>query len=335
MKKDCISWFSTIAFSFLCCLCACTSNNDNKHFSDLQQWMTPNGKMKVLSTIGMIDDIVKQVGGEHIDSLALIKGELDPHSYQLVKGDDEKLRNANIIFYNGLGLEHGPSLLRHLQDNKDAVALGNELRKQHPQLIIHYQGQVDPHIWMDISLWAKTVPFIVEALGNKDPVHADTYSRNGEALIEVMQKNHREVKDLIYQVPEKKRFLVTSHDAFNYFGRAYLATQEEQRTGHWENRVAAPEGLAPDSQLSATDIQNIIDHLKRYNIHVLFPESNISTDSIRKILSAGKEKGLNLRIASTSLYADAMGGEGTPGDTYLKMIKYDAMTFVTSVMSEQ
>lgn len=291
------------------------------------------GKIKVLSTTSMIEDLVKRVGGDHVESCVLIRGELDPHSYQLVKGDDEKLSSANLIFSNGLGLEHGPSLQRHLRANPKAIALGNKIQSQTPELILQYNGQIDPHIWMEISLWSKAVPFIIEALSQQDPEHAEEYQKNGTKLIEEMLRMDDQVRHTMLEIPPEKRFLVTSHDAFNYFAKAYLATEEEKIDGSWQKRFAAPEGLAPDSQLSATDIRNIIAHLKRYQIQVLFSESNLSKDSIRKIIHAGKEQGMNLHIATPYLYADAMGESGSDGDTYLKMIQHDAATIKKALMA--
>ena len=139
-----------------------------------------------------------------------------------------------------------------------------------------------------------------------------------------MEKIHLEVKNMMHVVPSHKRFLITSHDAFNYFARAYLSEDEEVHTGDWEKRFAAPEGLAPESQLSTIHIKKIIDHLKQYQIQLLFPETNVSLDSIRKIVQAGKEQGLDIKIACCPLYCDAMGQPGTEGDSYLKMILYDA-----------
>src|ERR1700722_8944557 len=104
------------------------SSNDEKSQENLRQWMDPNGKIKVLSTTAMIDDIVKQIGGERVDSITLISGLLDPHSYQLVKGDDEKLMKADIIFCNGVGLEHGPSLRNFLENSPKAICLGDKVR---------------------------------------------------------------------------------------------------------------------------------------------------------------------------------------------------------------
>lgn len=294
--------------------------------TQFQQWIQNNEKVKVLSTTAMIDDLVRQVGGDHVDTLTLIQGELDPHSYQLVKGDDEKLAFAQLIFYSGLGLEHGPSLQHYLARNPKAVSLGDRLHQQKASQIIYVNGQKDPHIWMDISLWAQTVPFIVEALSKQDPAHAKTYQVNGQKLQAEMAKVHQEVKEIMHQVPADKRYLVTSHDAFNYFARAYLAEEGEVESGAWEKRFAAPEGLAPESQLSTTNIKEIIHYLKLHQIHLLFPESNVSRDSIKKIVQAGKEEGLDVKIACCALYGDAMGHPGSEGDSYLKMIRYDART---------
>lgn len=294
--------------------------------SSEQQWYADNGKIKVLSTTAMISDLVSQVGGEHIDSLILIRGELDPHTYQMVKGDDEKLAYADIIFYNGLGLEHGPSVQKHLGEKENAVALGDAVLHENPDRILHYNGQLDPHIWMDISLWAETVPYIARTLSEADPDHAADYQANAKALISQMEKAHSAVKNKVHRIPEKKRYLVTSHDAFNYFARAYLATDSEIKDGQWQKRFAAPEGLSPESQLSANDIQMIIDHMKRYDIEVIFPESNVSRDSIRKIVEAGHEHGMIMTIATAYLYGDAMGPPGSAGDSYLKMIWHNAET---------
>lgn len=298
------------------------SGGDSSHHST-QEWMKPNGKIKVLSTIAMIDDLVKHIGGEFIDPAILIKGELDPHSYQIVKGDDEKMAFADIIFFSGLGLEHGPSLQGYLLSHPKSIGLGDRLIGENPPLLLYFRGQPDPHIWMDISLWARVVPYIVETLSQKDPIHADVYKKNGEELVESMMKVHDQVKQELQEIPQSKRYLVTSHDAFNYFTRAYLAEPGETEE-EWGTRFASPEGLAPESQISTTDIQAIIDHLYTYQVHILFPESNVNRDSIKKIVEAARQKGIDVKMNEIPLYADAMGKAGSNGDTYLKMIQHNA-----------
>lgn len=308
----------------LAILAGCAGEKHAQRQEAFNAWIENNGKVKVLSTTAMINDLVKGIGKEHVDALTLIQGGLDPHSYQLVKGDDEKLAHAQVVFYNGLGLEHGPSLKRHLNDNAKACALGDGVESQGDALIVYVNGQKDPHIWMDISLWSRIIPLIAECLSRQDPAHADFFQSNAEELQAEMARAHAEVKRIMHEVPAEKRYLVTSHDAFNYFTRAYLSEGSEQENGEWSKRFAAPEGLAPESQLSAMDIKAIIEYLDRHQISLVFPESNVSRDSIRKIIQAGQEKGLNVQMASCVLYGDAMGPPGSEADTYLKMIRCNA-----------
>lgn len=310
-------------FWILILLAACSSALKQRQ-NDIQQWMQPSGKVKVLATTEMIADSVKRVGGDRVDTLTLIVGELDPHSYQLVKGDGELFDRADLVVYNGIGLEHTPSIVEKIASAKESLSLGGEIQRSDPALILVYGGATDPHIWMDISLWNRAVPFIVEKLSAIDPSHAIFYKSNGEKLILELKEAHERVYALLQSIPSEKRYLISSHDAFNYFARAYMADPGELLNGEWQERFAAPEGLSPESQLSTADIQLIIDHLKKYRIKVLFPETNVSKASIRKILSAGEDDELKLIIAPEELYADAMGPSGSDGDTYVKMVEHNA-----------
>lgn len=298
-------------------LTACTSESDSAKAVGTVK------KLRVISTTAMINDLVQSVGGDHIASYTLIEGSLDPHSYQLVKGDDEKLGRADLIFYNGLGLEHGASLHYYLENSPKAVSLGGFIYKTHPEKILHVSTQFDPHIWMDASLFAEGIPAIVEALSRSDPEHAEEYAANGKKRQEALQTLHERVKGILHGVPQEHRYLVTSHDAFNYFARAYLAEPEEPESV-WTERFQAPEGLAPDSQISSADIQFILNHIKRYNVPVIFPESNVSQDSIKKIVDAASEQGFHVTIPRERLYGDAMGKSGSEGATYEGMILYNA-----------
>lgn len=305
-------------------LCLISCERVDTRAKETHDWMTSQGKLKILSTTAMINDLVKHIAKDRASLTTLIQGNLDPHSYQLVKGDDEKLKNADVIFFNGLGLEHGASLQHNLESNPKAIPLGNLIQKQSPERIFFVQNQIDPHIWMDLSLFSSSIPFIVEKLSEADPKNASFYQENGTNLLKKLTEVHNNMKAKLHQIPPDKRYLVTSHDAFNYFAMAYLAEPEELNDGSWEIRFQAPEGLAPDSQLSSKDIQHILDHLVKYKISVIFPESNVSQDSLQKIINAGTKKGLSVRIATDPLYGDAMGPPGSPGDTYPKMIEHNA-----------
>jgi manganese/zinc/iron transport system substrate-binding protein len=265
----------------------------------------------------MIDDMVGKVGGQRILHASLIQGEVDPHSYELVKGDDEKFALADVVFYNGLGLEHGASLRHQLQRHPLSVALGEKIKEGDSTAIIIRNGHPDPHIWMDVSLWANIIDHIVVALSQADPAGTAYFEENGAAAKIELMKAHEEIVEKMRSIPPEKKYLVTSHDAFNYFTRQYLGGE------NWRTRFRAPEGLAPDGQLSCSDIQGIIDHLCQYRISVVFPESNVSKDSLKKIVSACREKGVDVKIAAATLHADALGEAGSDADTYLKMMDHN------------
>ncbi len=277
-----------------------------KTSSKLQQWVQPGEKVKVLSTTAIIDDLVGQIGGERIDHIALIEGAMDPHSYEIVKGDAEKLSYAQVIFYNGLGLEHGASLRHQLKHHPKALALGDKIREKKPDAILFYRGQVDPHIWLDISLWVEIIDPIVQALSEIDPENATYFQENGQKVRGALLSLDAALAQKLQTVDPKKRYLVTSHDAFNYFTRRYLRDGDD-----WKDRFCAPEGLAPDGQLSCHDIQLVIAYLVEHQVPVIFPESNVNQDSLKKILCVSKEKGMKVAIAKAQLDSDTLGSSAT------------------------
>lgn len=320
MKKWMLKIFGILILTsiILGSLAGCGSRSERSQ--KLGQWMSYDGKLKVLSTIAQIGDLVEEIGGERVDSWVLIQGDLDPHSYELVKGDDEKFSRADALFYNGLGLEHGASLFASLEKHPQGIALGESIQKRHPQKILHKKHSTDPHIWMDISLWKEAVDPIAEQLSSLDPEGKEIYLKRAALLKDKMDFVHREISAILKKVPSKKRYLVTSHDAFHYFTKSYLSDGFEGED--WTERFAAPEGLAPDGQLNPADISAIITFLREKEISVLFPESNVSRDSIKKIVSAGREMGLEIHICSEVLYGDAMGKKGNL--RYLDMMRHNA-----------
>ncbi len=279
-------------------------------------WMADTGKIKTLSTTAMIADLVKEIGGDRIDSLTLIVGELDPHSYELVKGDDEKMQRADLIFYNGLGLEHGYALASAIAHSSKATAVGSKVQEIAPDRLLYIGGSVDPHIWMDLDLFTLTTYPIIDALSSQDPQGASYYQQNGKKLREKMEKLHREIRSKLQQIPSYKRYLITSHDAFQYFTRAYLAEEGEKG---WMQRCCAPEGLAPEGQLSLSDIQRVLQYMKENGVGIIFSESNVSKDSLKKIVATAK----GVKMAKKPLYGDACPEEG-----YFQMMEENANNLV-------
>ncbi|MBM3196247.1 MAG: ABC transporter substrate-binding protein [Chlamydiae bacterium] len=286
-------------------------------YSELQRWMEPNTKkIHVLATTKMCASLVEKIGAKRVHVWTLIDEDLDPHSYQLVKGDREKFRRADLIVANGLHLEHGRSLNNLLKQSK-TLFLGDRIMEQSPELFLPMDEGIDPHFWMDVSLFSRSVPLIVEALQQKDPAHSEEYAlRGGALLLELDQLDHK-IRVRMSKIPLDKRYLVTSHDAFQYFARRYLV--DNGALGDFKEHFFAPEGISPDGQIGALDIQKIIHHVVKNKVLVVFAESNISKDSLNKILEACHVQGVELRLSKTDLYADSMGEE-----SYIKMMDHNS-----------
>jgi manganese/zinc/iron transport system substrate-binding protein len=293
----------------------------------LQEWMSDNGKKKILCTTGQIENLVSAVAGDAFDTYSLIGIEHDPHSYQLVKGDADIFNRADILFYNGLGLEGGPSLALRLKDNPKAYNLGQYLQKARVGNILYIHHTPDPHIWMDMALWSATIPFIEKILATLQPEYKDQIKKRAKTIQDALLKEDQELRSLLLKIPPQRRYLVTTHDAFNYFARAYLL-EENEAPSDWKERFQAPEGLAPEGQLSTLDIKRLSRHIMRHNIDVVFAESNVSQDSLKKLKESCGSFGKTIRIASHPLYGDALGPPDTERATYMGMMRYNAKSIV-------
>lgn len=316
-------WKHIVLLAFVFVVSGCSKEENMPREGSLRQWMSEDGKKKVLCTTAMVRDLVQHIGGENIATYALIQGESDPHSYQLVKGDDEKFLRADLIFYNGLGLEHGPSLAHLLEHNKKAHSVGGFILEKAAEQMIYIDTVIDPHVWMDARLWSTAVPQIAEMLSTILPECKEIIKKNKEEVMRSLLKTHEELQEMLQKIPNDKRYLVTTHDAFNYFTRAYLADEKERKEGTWMRRCRSPEGLAPDSQLSTADIHRLVEYIAEHKISSIFAESNVSRDSIKKLVDACLQKGYTVHIAQDPLFADSMGPSGSSADTYIKMMDYD------------
>lgn len=303
----------------VCVLFACSSGNTPKQ--DLKAWMNSKGRLRVLSTTAMINDLVKEVGGKHVTAISLIVGDIDPHSYELVKGDDEKIKVADLIFSNGLGLEHGASVRYHLNHLEKAIPLGDRIFEEHEERFVTVDGQIDPHIWMDMGLFSEVIDPIMSTLAEKDPKHRDYFLERGTLLKKTLKAKDLELRQKMENIHPEQRFLVTSHDAFHYFTKRYLALNEND---DWEKRVNAPEGLAPDGQMSVFDIKEVSDFLCDHQIGIVFPESNVSGDSLRKIVTVCNQRGLKVEVAKTPLFGDTMAEV----ESYVEMMEHNVNTLI-------
>jgi manganese/zinc/iron transport system substrate-binding protein len=269
------------------------------------------GGLKILSTTAIIGSLVKEVVKDFSTSYLLMEGEVDPHSYQMKKGDKEKIISADIIFGNGLSLEHNPSLM-YLLNDKGAVFIGDEILKQSPELIITTNQEIDPHIWMDLNLMKGAVDVIEKEICQKDPKNCSIYKQNALHLKEKMDLLDKKILYLMQTIPEEKRYLVSSHDAFNYFVKRYFKQDGSER-------LFSMQGLSPEVEVSLKRMNKVIDFIKDHKVTTIFYESNLPKDCLYKIIQICKNFSIDVKICKEPLYGDTLGGM-----SYLEMVEYNA-----------
>lgn len=278
-------------------------------------------KREILSTTVMIDSLVKEIVGDKFSTELLIEGEIDPHSYQMRKGDREKIERAEIVFANGLSLEHNPSLYYMLND-RSAVFIGDRLLETSPNSIITNQKEVDPHIWMDLDLMQSVALMICKRVCEADLENCEFYQTNTKALQKKMKVLDLEISEMFKSVPAEKLYLVSSHDAFNYFVRRYFIQDNK-------NRLFSMQGLSTESEVSLKRISQVISYIRNNNIPVVFFESNLPKDGLYKVIEICKRFDMDVKISGDPLYGDTLGGM-----TYLDMMKHNAMVMTKNLKME-
>ncbi|MDX5475296.1 MAG: zinc ABC transporter substrate-binding protein [Bacillaceae bacterium] len=278
-----------------------------------------NETITVTTTIAQIADIVENVGGDKVKVESLMGPGIDPHLYRASQGDIRKLNDANIIFYNGLRLEgRMGEVLSQMSKDKPVIAVAETIPTNLLLEDEEEEGQPDPHIWFDISLWLHAVDAVTNSLMELDKENASFYENNAAEYKSELEKLHEYAKEQIATIPKESRVLVTAHDAFQYFGKAY------------DIEVMGLQGLSTDSEYGLRDVQELIDVITTRNIKAVFVESSISDDSITAVVEGAKRRGHDVVIGG-ELYSDAMGEAGTKEGTYVGMFEHNIKTIVESL----
>lgn len=280
-----------------------------------------DGKIKVTATIGMIADIAREIGGEHVAVTGLMKAGVDPHLYKASQGDIKKLDQAGIIFYNGLHLEGKMvEIFEKMAKKKTTVAVSDRIDRSALRTGAEngMDTEYDPHIWFNVKHWMIAAETVRDTLAEHDPAHAEDYRKNADAYLQELQRLDKEVADKIASIPEQSRVLVTAHDAFGYFGDAYGM------------KVMGLQGISTASEAGTKDVTDLRDYLVEHNIKAVFIESSVPRKAIDAVIQGAKEKGHSLTIGG-ELFSDAMGEEGTPEGTYAGMIRHNVDTIVEAL----
>ncbi len=283
----------------------------------------PSGKLQVVTTTGMIGDLARNIGGDYVEVSSLMGPGVDPHLYKASEGDVQLLQGADIIFYNGLHLEAqmGEVLERLNEFGIRTVAVADKVDPSLLQSPPEFAGNYDPHIWFDVTLWMQAAEQVRETLVEVDPENASAYEGNAEAYLGALEELHLYVLDQANSIPAEQRILITAHDAFNYFGRAYGF------------EVRGLQGISTEAQAGTGDVQALADFIVENQIPAIFVESSVPQRNVEAVQAAVQARGFDVKIGG-SLFSDAMGTEGTPEGTYVGMVRHNIDTIVNALVGD-
>lgn len=277
------------------------------------------GAIQATTTTTHVTDMVESIGGDEVEVTALMGPGVDPHLYEASQGDIGALQEADAIFYSGLFLEGQLNdILIQVGQQTPTVQVTSAIPEGDLLPSRDYEGQADPHVWFDPELWLTGVGPVVEQLSELKPDAADDFERRGEEYRDEAMEAHEYVREQMESIPEDDRILVTSHDAFNYFGEAYGF------------EVRGLQGLSTESEAGAGDVSELAGFLVEEEIPAIFPESSVSPRSLEAVEAAARDQGWNLTVGD-ELYADAMGEPDTEEGTYAGMLRANADTIAAGL----
>jgi manganese/zinc/iron transport system substrate-binding protein len=263
-------------------------------------------KQQVLATTGMIADAAKIVGGDRAEVVALMGPGVDPHLYQPTARDQSKLKSAEIVFYNGLHLEGKMvEIFESLAKSRPGkiVAVSRDLRDEQLLAWEDSAGQHDPHIWFDVRLWQQVIRTIEQTYSDADPANAEGYHNRAAAYLKELDELHDYCLKHAEELPKEQRLLITSHDAFHYFGRAYGFD------------VVGIQGISTETEAGLKAITDAVDLIRSRHLKAIFPESSVPRAAIERV---AQDSGAKL---GEELYSDALGAPDSTAGTYLGMIR--------------
>ncbi len=275
--------------------------------------------LHVVATTSMLADAARQVAGDRARVTSLMGPGVDPHLFKPSPGDMRLLSSANLVLYNGLHLEGRlADALVKLARTRPLVQATESIPEDRLREPPEFDGHYDPHVWFDPELWVFVVERIREALAEVDPSGSDAYATNAAAYIEQLRSLHEWTTEQLAAVPAHARVLVTAHDAFGYFGRAYAF------------EVLAVQGISTDSEASVRDINRLVDTLIERRIPGVFIESSVPRKAVEALVQGCKSRGHAVAIGG-ELYSDALGPEGSGAATYIDMVRHNVRTIASAL----
>ncbi|MCM3167251.1 metal ABC transporter solute-binding protein, Zn/Mn family [Peribacillus frigoritolerans] len=276
-----------------------------------------NGKLDVVTTTGMIGDLVENIGGKHVEVTSLMGPGVDPHLYKATQGDVKTLDSADMIFYNGLHLEGKMTdIFEMMSKDKPTIAVTEDFKEN--QLRKVGEKEHDPHVWFDVKLWIVAAEAVKKELIAKDPGHEAEYRENYEEYVLQLEELDKYVHEEINKVPEDQRVLVTAHDAFGYYGESYGLD------------VRGLQGINTLSEYGSKDVTDMRNYLVENKIKAIFIESSVPRKAIEAVIQGAGKQGHKVEIGG-ELFSDAMGERGTEEGTYIGMVRHNTDTIVRAL----
>lgn len=269
---------------------------------------------KIVCTTGMLGDAAKNLLGDSAEVSVLMGPGVDPHLYKATQGDVQLLSSADVILYNGLHLEGKmQEIFSRLQKTKTIIAAGELLNDEKLINSTDYAGAHDPHIWFDVALWSEAIAAVSAELQKKYPGLQSYIKANEKVYLNKLIELNSYCTTSINQIPEKQRVLITAHDAFKYFGKAYGI------------EVMGLQGISTTAEYGLQDISRMVQFITENGIKAIFVESSVPKRSIEAIIEGCSQKGHQVQLGG-ELFSDAMGEAGTPEGTYIGMVKHNVNT---------
>ena len=255
----------------------------------------------VMATTTVVADLVRQVGGDRVSVDCLMAAGIDPHSYRATPRDADRLARAKLIVASGLHLEGKLSeLLSRLARRVPVTAVADTLPRD--RLLPVADGLFDPHVWFDARLWSLCVPAVVEALAKLDPAGRDHYQAKGADFARRLESLDGRLRERLATIPKQRRVLVTAHDAFRYFGRAY------------DVEVVGVQGTSTESEAGLADINKLVELIVSRGVPAVFVETSVSDRNVTALREGAQARGHAVAVGG-QLYSDALGGPGSGAET--------------------
>ena len=287
-------------------LLSCDSQNEDTEYT----------QPLVVATTGMIADLVKNIGGEHLEVKGLMGPGVDPHLYKATQRDLSLLRQAEVVFFNGLHLEGKMGeVLESFSREKPVFAIAEGIPTSRLIQVDEATGSVDPHVWFDVALWSEGISLVEARLSQVFPEYASTFSQNAESYADSLEALNSWVKEQIGSLPAESRIMITAHDAFAYFGEAYGV------------EVRGLQGISTVAEFGLKDRKELVDLIVDRKIKSVFVETSVSSKSLEAVVADCKQRGWEVKIGGT-LFSDAMGAADTPEGTYLGMVRSNVHTII-------